>query len=61
MLTEAFDEADDTGPAPLSWHLHGENSHTETNGKKNWAKAGGMSHEQESLSSSQGGINVFYN
>lgn len=26
LLTEAFDEADDTGPAPLSWHLHGVDS-----------------------------------
>lgn len=29
VLTEAFDEADDTSPAPFSWHFHGVNSHTE--------------------------------
>lgn len=42
MLTEAFDEADDTGPAPLSWHLHGVNSKTQryqdANGEKTQKK-----------------------
>ena len=28
MLTKAFDEADDTSPAPFSWHFHGADSNT---------------------------------
>lgn len=32
VLTEALDEADDTSPAPFSWHFHGVNSHTEGQG-----------------------------
>lgn len=44
-LTKALDEADDTSPAPFSWHFHGAVSQTDMDTAGGMEKNGGTEEE----------------